>query len=686
MSDSISIYCLNNKNNAFKEINIKKPQTYQDLVNELQIRLKLKSILNFKLFYLSANKEKYITNENEYKQSSEIIFIKPNKVIPNKDIHKTEIKVNKNNPIKLENKNEINQNKLSESTFDIYYNELPEEEQEKKDDKYCCCICTLIIKKENPYFCYKCQKLIHSQCLINWDKKQKEKGNELDCPFCKNKLPLNEWNKKLDYKEFIKDEVQNINQINEFKTELHLKTKNINRLSSNYNLLNLQNEEYIYYIKGMLNIIRNVLIKLSEIKQIFQLNINSNLNDLINELSLQFNIEKISPLNYISTIINKEMENLILFITYDKNKPNKEKFNKNNLSIDKNIDFAFYNKKNNHKLNNILFIKNNISFKIDKKIDNHKFKNELYIDNNINFNMHQFNNNLKNYTNKETRNENKTNNIELNEINKDINGRISIIYKINEKSSSLKLFGYNFVKNNKDNCRIIYLDKEYNLVENLETLNDDNIDKEIKIYLIGINNITDFSYMFANCTSLLDIPDLVNCKFENIIGIHYMFYGCLSLNTLPDISNLDLSKVTDISYMFSGCSSLKSLPDISNWKNTENITNMSNIFSGCISLESLPSISKWNTSNVIDMSKAFYDCSKLSYLPDISQWNVHNVIYMNSMFENCSSLSELPNISEWNINNDIDMSKMFLNCKESLEVPKFIGPIRKRRKTKIMKY
>ena len=86
------------------------------------------------------------------------------------------------------------------------------------------------------------------------------------------------------------------------------------------------------------------------------------------------------------------------------------------------------------------------------------------------------------------------------------------------------------------------------------------------------------------------------------------------------------------------------------------------------------------------MSKAFYDCSKLSYLPDISQWNVHNVIYMNSMFENCSSLSELPNISEWNINNDIDMSKMFLNCKESLEVPKFIGPIRKRRKTKIMKY
>jgi hypothetical protein len=121
MSDRISIYCLNNKNNAFKEINIKKPQTYQDLVNELQIRLKLKSILNFKLFYLSANKEKYITNENEYKQSSEIIFIKPNKVIPNKKIGSFK-KIN----LFSEKKNSININLINRDRLNYYnkYNSI----------------------------------------------------------------------------------------------------------------------------------------------------------------------------------------------------------------------------------------------------------------------------------------------------------------------------------------------------------------------------------------------------------------------------------------------------------------------------------------------------------------------------------------------------------------------------------
>ena len=52
-----------------------------------------------------------------------------------------------------------------------------------------------------------------------------------------------------------------------------------------------------------------------------------------------------------------------------------------------------------------------------------------------------------------------------------------------------------------------------------------------------------------------------------------------------------------IDYLFFNCSSIIELPDISKW-NTENINNISELFEGCSSLKSLPDISNWNTKNV----------------------------------------------------------------------------------------
>ena len=50
-----------------------------------------------------------------------------------------------------------------------------------------------------------------------------------------------------------------------------------------------------------------------------------------------------------------------------------------------------------------------------------------------------------------------------------------------------------------------------------------------------------------------------------------MFSECsLLLSISEDISNMDMTKYNDISYMFNECSSLKNLPDISKW-NTSNL-------------------------------------------------------------------------------------------------------------------
>ena len=89
------------------------------------------------------------------------------------------------------------------SMFDINYDKLPESHKAILNEKINCFICSRKIKNENPYFCYKCQKLYHDKCLKEWDKARQSINKCLSCPNCRNELPLNEWNKKLDYEEDI---------------------------------------------------------------------------------------------------------------------------------------------------------------------------------------------------------------------------------------------------------------------------------------------------------------------------------------------------------------------------------------------------------------------------------------------------------------------------------------------------
>ena len=124
---------------------------------------------------------------------------------------------------------------------------------------------------------------------------------------------------------------------------------------------------------------------------------------------------------------------------------------------------------------------------------------------------------------------------------------INIIYNINNKDRKfqyINIFGSDFVKNNKNKCEMIIDDKEYEISEkyNIRSYNKNKLEIKLK----GIDNVTNMSFMFDDCSSLV---------------------------SLPDISKWNTNNVTDMSWMFVGCSSLSSLPDISKW-NTNNVTNM----------------------------------------------------------------------------------------------------------------
>ena len=241
----------------------------------------------------------------------------------------------------------------------------------------------------------------------------------------------------------------------------------------------------------------------------------------------------------------------------------------------------------------------------------------------------------------------------------DNNNQITIKYKKPTNKNKIRIFGKDFVGNNKNKCKIQYYDGCHTLREYIELKNDEGNIIEIK--LNGINDITDLSYMFADCDMLISLSDISKWNVEKVTDMSYMFYNCESLESLPDISKWNVDKVTNMSHMFSNCESLQNLPDIYFW-NTINVTNMSDIFSNCKLLRSLPDISNWDISKVTNLSYMLFNCESLKSLPDISNWKTSKVSNMSYMFFNCKSLESLPDISKWPINSIKNMNGMFFGC------------------------
>ena len=176
--------------------------------------------------------------------------------------------------------------------------------------------------------------------------------------------------------------------------------------------------------------------------------------------------------------------------------------------------------------------------------------------------------------------------------------------------------------------------------------------KDRIVYLpkIDTQNVTNMSYMFSSCRSLVSIPLL---DTQNVTSMNYMFKGCYSLVSIP---LLDTQNVTSMSYMFSSCYSLVSIPLL----DTQNVTNMSYMFQGCYSLVSIPLL---DTQNAEDMKYMFNDCDSLISIPLLDTQNVTSMSYM---FSSCTSLVSIPLLDTQNVTN---MSYMFSSCYSLVSIP-----------------
>ena len=587
---NIIIVLLDKSNNIKEDITIIKQKFSGELLQQIIQKFK-DPPENYEIFILDKNNNQIkIDNEAKYNLIKDILFIRES------------------------------ENLLEESTFQLNYNRLPEFKQDLLEKKFKCIMCLEIVKKEKPYLCNKCEQIFHEKCLKDWDKTCKLQNNNLTCPNCRNELPLEKWEIKLDYEENRFNEGQLMAKKNEEILKKNL--ENSKKFIKDKKLKELINDEikskelikkYEDYIEQTIEIFKNLLIKINSMHSLLELNNNDKLRDLINEYPL--NIKNLD-INKIKNVINEELEHI-------------EK----------------------------CLINNKINLK-EKHFEKEQNKKKINITQNINGEkkiiLNNFDNNINDIHDKE--NSNKIVNGNRNEIKFDkyIN-KINITYYAKTKGN-YDIFGKKFVENNEGNISLNINGKINNLVHNYELKEGENI-----ITLIIKNKLINLSYMFISCESLKDIQELKDLDVKDTINFSTMFFGCSSLSDIKPLQNWDVSKGKDFSFMFWGCKSLSDIKPLQNW-NVSNGNTFQSMFHGCVLLSDIKPLENWKVDNGNNFQSMFYDCSSLSDIKPLEKWNVINGNNLSNMFSYCSKLTDLKPLEKWNVSNCYDFSSMFYKC------------------------
>ena len=650
MEEKIDLLLLDNSNNLIEERNVPKPKTYGEL--KLIIKNNFTRLPEYYQIYYSDefNFKKIINNDEEYKQSKDILFI-----------------------------NELKNNEqIKESIYELNYDKLSESKQDILDERYNCNICQVNIKQEEkPLLCYRCQKLFHKKCLENWNDKCNERNIKFSCPKCKYELPIKDWHEKLNYND------ERLNEVNMMK-ELTNKNQVNNELKSEFNI----------FKSNTYNTYENILNKVDKINSLFEQNkpiIEKSINDfnqyempnkIIEGLNIieesikniekkykkEIPIEKLLCKISFEKIINGENikgKAIGFFCEFDKNFPIKYTLFTNNhilneesikigkvIEIEYNNELGYITKKIEITKKRRVYYDTKLNYTCIEILDSDNIKNYFKIEseiyqNNINLLdkevfMLQYldNNNLKYANGKILSIEDNIikHNIPINNnysgspliIKSDnINFIIGLYYgedifnlankfnfileNLKSKINSLNIDKIN-IKNEiiclyyaENNGEIIRLIHDYNDLFNSEDYSDtkephlqarvanQNFFSKKNIELFINDKKVDFDFIYERKDT---DPKFIRVKFKFKKLLHnmsFMFSGCYSLISI-DLSSVDSSKVDNMSYMFRECKNLITGNFAS--FNTSKVVNMKAMFYGCKCLKSLD-LSSFKTNKVL---------------------------------------------------------------------------------------
>ena len=508
----INILLLDNLNNIEKEKTIKKPKNYSELLKQLSLEIKINSAYLYLFIIDKNNKEKEINNEDSFNLLDDILFIR-----------------------------EKEKNSIKQSIFERNYDKLSESRQEKIDEKYNCILCSLIIKRESPYFCYKCQKIFHEKCLKDWDKKCKSQNSKFSCPNCRNETPIEKWKKLLNYEDNRKDNANLLNEINEYKID-----KNMN------NNINIIKDKKIDELK-------DVTIKQEELIQIYE-NYIKKTNEVfrkifneVNSINTLLKLESNDPIKFedldiddIWDTISEELENFKIYIINNNtnniqrilNNFDNIKENQNNLNIYK-INLMYYAPSNNQ-----FRIFGNAQFfdgKLEKLIINGDESKPIFSKN---------------------------------------SNQIYVDLKKGENIVTLIL----------NNNKISYFRGAFDGCDTLIDISD--------LKYLDVSECNKFYEAFRGCKLLSDIKCLENWNVSNGLNFQSMFQYCLLLSDIKPLQNWNVSKGSYYAYMFMGCPLLSDIKPLENWYKKWNLLEWKDflgMFYGCLQLKNILPIDNWKS-------------------------------------------------------------------------------------------
>ena len=170
---------------------------------------------------------------------------------------------------------------------------------------------------------------------------------------------------------------------------------------------------------------------------------------------------------------------------------------------------------------------------------------------------------------------------------------------------------------------------------------------------LNTEGITSMSGMFKDCK--VKYLDLSSFRTHNVIDFSDMFYNCNSLIDL-NVDGFDTSNAEDFNGMFHGCHILTQL-NVKHF-NVNSVLHMSYLFSGCRRLKVID-LEGWDFSQVSDANEMFGYCGKLEKI--IANFNFNMIKGMAFMFDCCTKLSEV-DLTHSDLSHVFDFGYMFFNC------------------------
>ncbi len=196
-----------------------------------------------------------------------------------------------------------------------------------------------------------------------------------------------------------------------------------------------------------------------------------------------------------------------------------------------------------------------------------------------------------------------------------------------------------------------------------------------------IPNKNCFSYLFANCESLTQAPELPATTLMDSCYSN-MFLGCTSLKKAPELPATIMSEAC-YQYMFMGCLDLTEMPELpattlankcyaNMFAQCESLTHVAELpaktmadfcyfamFAGCHSLTKAPQLPAMILAHGC-YSAMFYDCVNLIEAPQLPATQLEINCY-SQMFDGCTNLIEAPELPASELVREC-YSLMFNNC------------------------